>query len=128
MDFLNELVPQITEQFERIGLYGRDIQVMIHLGSETNPDPVENRRLVDERIEAEGAENLIRSGDLRCRIVCLFEVGSVALSERVLDPEGFAERQKFQEIVPSSTEMLREAAAAAAAEMDLDNWEDDEDD
>lgn len=87
----NELTDKLREQAESVGLYLRGAQVQT---TAAEFDEEEEKSIQD--LMAEGEEFMIQAH---------FQLGEVAFSQRIQDPDAFDEEIAFRVAAPSETEM-----------------------
>ena len=103
------LLEDSKNAFEKIGLYA----ISSNVGAV--PLPGAEEEVMDEDAEV---EDLMNSGKADFYVVMTMEIGDVAWSDRVLDPQQYADKRAFLEIVPSEREILKERAIE-----ELEDWE-----
>jgi hypothetical protein len=93
------LMNSLKEDYENIGLYFRAADIR---GTPINEE-------VSEAL-AEGKMNqkdALSGGLAEFFLVAEFEVGKVAWSQRVLDPEAFNNKKEFNRLLPANDEEMR---------------------
>lgn len=107
------LLEDSKSAFEKIGLYTMSSNV----GAVPTPGSEDEVMAEDSEIE-----DLMTSGKADFYLVMTMEIGDVAWSDRVLNPESYADKRAFLEIVPSEHEILREKALEELGEWE-EGWE-----
>jgi hypothetical protein len=116
MDSIESLVEVAESSFEKIGLYPLS-------GSSVGAIPIDGD--FDSLLEnSADPATLMREGKAKFYVTMTLSIGDVAWSERVLDPDGFAEKQSFSEVAPTEVEMLKEQALQEI--QDWFDWDEDE--
>lgn len=99
MEAIHRLIDEIKDEFENIGMYLSDVNIMA------------DREL--EGDDGEGVEPDIRQmmldGEAQFAIVVEFGLNELAFSDQVLNPEGHKENIEFKAAMPTEAEMTIEA-------------------
>jgi hypothetical protein len=114
-DFHN-LMDEAKEAFEKIGLYSMSARVG------AVPAPGAEMEVMSEDVRI---EDLLREGKADFFLIMTLQIGDVAFSDRILNPQSFQEKKVFEEIVPTELEMLRRQAAEEARSWE-DGWDDED--
>lgn len=111
-----QVTARVVEAFEKVGLY---CWQQPHLSA--LPRSEEDAALLEE----EGIDPISAMKDGRADffLALSFQVGDVAWSDRVLNPEKHKQDQEFRALMPSELELSK----SEAAEVFL-NWDDDDED
>lgn len=99
MEAIHRLVDEIKSEFEDIGLYLQDVNIMADRELEGGDD---------EGVEPD-VRQMMLDGEARFAIVVDFALNEVAFSDRVLNPEGHKQDTEFKAALPSEAEMTIEA-------------------
>ncbi len=109
MSDINEQVGQIIESvknnFQKIGLYANDVQFAV-----SNPEALIRE---DDPNYTPDMHKLIASGEAQFVASVRFDIGDVAWSDRILNPDKHNLDKEFEAIVPSE----EDTSASELAEM-----------
>lgn len=114
-DFHN-LMDESKEAFEKIGLYS----ISARVGAV--PAPGAEMEVMSDDVKI---EDVLREGKADFFLIMSLQIGDVAFSDRVLNPESFNEKKMFDSIVPTEVEMLRQQAVEEAKSWE-EGWDDEE--
>lgn len=98
MEAIHRLVDEIKNEFEDIGLYLQDVNIMADRELEGG----------DEGVEPD-VRQMMLDGEAKFAIVVDFALNDVAFSDRVLNPESHKQDTEFKAAMPSEAEMTIEA-------------------
>lgn len=107
-DRISKVCEDITESFEKVGLYLVNVNV-----ATSDQDFAE-----DSEADKDFREKLA-NGEAMWVLQCAFTIGKVAWSDRVLNPDKFAEDQTFREIMPDEADLIRQRYLDAAKSGDI---------
>lgn len=87
------LIEQVTERAEKMGLYVR------HVAVSSSADPEEMEKGDPRELMEAGAEFIVQIA---------FQIGEVAWTDRILNPDAYDERKQFELMMPSEEELMLE--------------------
>jgi hypothetical protein len=112
LDF-STIIRDTEEAFSKIGLYVQIDTVHIQAVPTEGSPPLTGKEATDELLQNRLAHFYISFN---------LDIGEVALSERVLNPESYEDKQTFLQVAPTDLEMMREQARRELEE--LKGWDD----
>lgn len=116
-----QVTARVVEAFEKVGLY-----CWSHPHLSALPRSEEDVAYLEE--EGTDPVNAMKEGRADFFLAMTFQVGDVAWSDRVLNPEKFKQDQEFRALMPSEVELSKSEAVAVFLNWDDDDDLDDEDD
>lgn len=104
-DQVGQIIESVKDSFQKVGLYANDVQFAV-----SNPEALIRE---DDPNYTPDMHKLIASGDAQFVATVRFDIGDVAWSDRILNPEKYDLDKEFEAIVPKEDE----TAASQLAEM-----------
>ena len=101
-EFPEDIISSLEEDFRKIGLYllNSSVGAIPETGKEDEFDKAVNEGSQD-------VQSLALQGMCNVFIQCSLEIGNIAWSERVLDPESHSVKKQFLEIAPNEFEIFQ---------------------
>lgn len=106
-DRIKLVLDNLKESFEDIGLY------LLECGVATTDDEA----LKDD--SSKDFRDKLVTGESKWLISATFQLGDVAFSDRVLNPDKFKEDQTFREMMPSEADLIRDRIRKAKEAGDI---------